>query len=174
MNFRRYYVPNAVVFITQVVERRQPIFEFEPHLDLLRTIMREAKERYPFRMLGYVFLPDHFHLLIRPVAPVTHSQIMHSIKPNFTKTYKQSIGISGPMKFWQKRYWDHVIRDEQDFQRRLDYIHYNPVKHAYVQRPEEWKHSSYSIWRQRGAYPERWGWSLPATLNDFETNGEIR
>ncbi|NJN82592.1 MAG: hypothetical protein HC802_10195 [Caldilineaceae bacterium] len=69
MNIRRYYVPNAVVFITQAVQRRQPVFQHPQYLELLKATMREAKERYPFHMLAYVFLPDHFHLLIRPLAP---------------------------------------------------------------------------------------------------------
>lgn len=168
MNIRRYYVPNAIVFITQVVERRSPIFQNPQHLELLLTIIREAKERYPFCMLAYAFLPDHFHLLLKPKPPTTHTQIMHSIKPNFTKAYKQRIGILGPMKFWQKRYWDHVIRHEAEFATRLDYIHFNPVKHRLVHRPEQWPYSSYSAWQQRGAYPEAWGWTLPATLDGLE------
>ena len=172
MNIRRYYVPNAIVFITQVVARRQPIFQSEQHLNLLLATIREAKERYPFRMLAYVFLPDHFHLLIRPAAPVTHTQIMHSIKPNFTKAYKQSIGINGSMIFWQKRYWDHVIRDERDFTTRMDYIHMNPVRHGLVRRPEEWPHSSFLVWQGRGAYPKYWGWTYPDMFPDLDADDD--
>jgi putative transposase len=168
VNIRRYYMPNSIVFITQVVDGRQPVFQHKPHLDLLLATIRQAKERYPFRMLGYVFLPDHFHLLIQPREPVTHSQVMHSIKPNYTKAYKQEIGITGSMKSWQKRCWDHLIRDEQDFERRLDYIHYNPVKHGYVQRPEDWSSSSYSTWQGMGVYPDGRGWKPMATLPEFD------
>lgn len=169
MNIRRYYVPNALVFTTQVVENRQPLFQHPQHLDLLLSIIREARERYPFQMLAYVFLPDHFHLLIRPIAPITHTQVMHSIKPNFTKAYEANLGISGSMKFWQKRYWDHVIRDEHDFMARMAYIHFNPVKHGYTQRPEDWPHSSFTAWCNKGAYPDQWGWTPPDSLHDFET-----
>ncbi|MEM7537508.1 MAG: transposase [Chloroflexota bacterium] len=165
MNIRRKFVPNAVVYITQVVEYRQPIFEAEQHITLLLEIIREAKRRYPFTMLAYVFLPDHFHLLIRPATHIRYDQIMHSIKPNFTKAYKKSIGLTGPMKFWQKRYWDHTIRNETDLQRRLDYIHYNPVKHGYVMRPEDWTHTSFHHYRARGNYADGWGWSLPDALS---------
>ncbi len=168
MNIRRYYVPNSIVFITQVVAHRQPIFRNAQHFQLLRDILYEAKQRYPFTMLGYCFLPDHFHLLIKPAAGITHSQIMHSIKPNFTKAYKKQIGIDGSMKFWQKRYWDHVIRDEQDLAHHLDYIHYNPVKHQLVAKPEEWARSSFRHWKAKGVYPDRWGWSLPSGLEDFQ------
>jgi putative transposase len=82
MNFRRYYVPNAIVFITQVVQDRAPIFGEEKHLELLRSTLRRVKELHPFSMLGYVFLPDHFHLMIKPTGSSTFSQIMHSLKPN--------------------------------------------------------------------------------------------
>lgn len=142
-NIRRYYIPDSMVFITQVVQGRNPIFRNIQHLHLLRETMHQAQEMYPFVMLAFVFLPDHFHLLLKPAAGVTHTQIMHSIKPNFTKAYKMAIGVTGPMKFWQKRYWDHLIRDEEDFENHLHYIHYNPVKHGLVGKPEDWPHSSF-------------------------------
>ncbi len=167
MSIHRYYVPDSIVFITQVVHFRQPVFQYAAHLRLLRKIMHEAKVRYPFKMLAYCFLPDHFHLLIHPAKGVDHSQIMHSIKPNFTKRYKEGMGLQGSMKFWQKRYWDHVIRDEDDLADHLGYIHYNPVKHRSVARPEDWANSSFRYWQKKGAYPPGWGWSLPPNLEDF-------
>ncbi len=178
MNIRRYYVPGAIVFITQVVDGRQPIFQHPEFVELLLTTLRHVKKHHPFFMLGYVFLPDHFHLLIRPTAESNFSKIMHSLKRNFTKQYKESIGISGPMRFWQKGFWDHVIRDELDFQRHLDYVHYNPVRHQLVQKPERWQYSSYRYWQARNLYPEGWGWSQPASIegNDWHMSetGPIR
>jgi putative transposase len=169
-NLRRYYIPNAIVFITQVVRDRQPIFRDKGHIDLLRTTLRRVKELHPFSMVGYVFLPDHFHMLIRPTGSSTYSQIMHSLKPNFTKAYKQAIGLDGKMGFWQRRFWDHIIRDERDLHLHLDYIHYNPVKHGLVSKPEDWTHSSFSIWKQRDVYPDEWGWSEPQSLQEFGGN----
>ncbi len=166
-NIRRYYVPDSIVFITQVVEGRVPVFRNIQHLDLLREIIHEAQRLYPFAMLAFVFLPDHFHLLFKPMHGVTNTQIMHSIKPNFTKAYKTTIGVQGSMKFWQKRYWDHIIRDEDDFANHLHYIHYNPVKHGYVNKPEDWQHSSFLQWKTRGVYPDEWGWNLPESLIGF-------
>lgn len=167
-NIRRYYIPDSIVFITQVVEGRVPVFRNPQHLDLLREIMRQAQRLYPFGMLAFVFLPDHFHLLFRPAVGVTYTKIMHSIKPNFTKAYKASLGVQGSMKFWQKRYWDHIIRSEDDFANHLHYIHYNPVKHGYVSRPEDWPHSSFLQWKARGIYPDEWGWNLPDALIKFQ------
>ena len=168
MDYLRYYIPNSLVFITQVVHDRAPIFASPEYVSLLRSILHIAKEKYPFHMLGYVFLPDHFHMLIKPGPGITHSRIMHSIKPAFTREYKQALGITGTMYFWQRRYWDHIIRDEADLERHLDYIHYNPVKHGYVAKPEDWIDSSFCQWQQRGSYPARWGWSLPQTLQDAQ------
>jgi putative transposase len=168
MDFRRYYVPNAIVFITQVVEGRHPVFADEAHVELLRTVLRRVKELHPFAVLGYVFLPQHLHVMLLPTGDSNFSQIMHSLKPNYTKAYKRAVGITGSLKFWQKRFYDHIIRDETDFARHLDYVHYNPVKHRLVTRPEDWPHSSFQAWKVRGAYPDTWGWSVPPSLVDFD------
>ena len=84
-NIRRYYVPNALVFITQVVQDRRPVFRHEQHVELLRSVLHEVKRLHPFAMLAYVFLPDHFHMLVKPLGEATFSQIMQSLKPSFTK-----------------------------------------------------------------------------------------
>ena len=169
MNYRRYYIPNSIVFITQVVHDRYPAFENDEKIGLLRETLHHVKELHPFLMLGYVFLPDHFHLLFHPTGKSNFSQIMHSLKPNFTKAYKEQVNISGRMKFWQRRFYDHIIRDETDLHHHLDYIHYNPVKHGLVTKPEEWQHSSFLAWKERGAYPDQWGWnSLPQTIKGMD------
>ena len=166
MNFRRYYVPNSLVFITNVVHLREPVFAEPANMELLRTVLRNVKELHPFQMLAYVFLLEHFHILIRPTGASNFSKIMQSLKTNFTKQYAKQLGIPSGMKFWQKRFYDHVIRDEDDLQRHMDYIHYNPVKHGLVARPEDWPYSSFGEWKKRDAYPDRWGWALPDNLRD--------
>lgn len=160
----RYYVPGATVFLTQVVHRRIPVFRQPRFVQLLRHNLHETKRHHPFVMISYCFLPEHFHLMIRPTGESSFSAIMHSFKPNFTKAYKADLGISGRMRFWQKGFWDHVIRDEEDFRRHLDYIHYNPVSHGFVEKPEDWPHSSYAAWQERGFYPDQWGWQLPISI----------
>ena len=156
----RYYVPHAIVFLTQTVANRAPIFREPRWVDLLRATLHRVQERHPFRMRGYVFSPDHFHLLIQPTPPETHTSVMHSLKRAFTLAYKQATGIPGSLQFWQRSFYDHLIRDERDFEQHLHYIHFNPVKHGLVARPEDWPDSSLAAWKARGAYPEMWRWSL--------------
>jgi putative transposase len=167
VNFRRYYIPGSAVFITQVVQDRELAFRDPYRLELLLEILHNVKELHPFLLLGYVFLLDHFHLIIQPTGESNFSDIMHSLKPNFTREYKNLLGIpaSQTMKFWQKRFWDHVIRNDRDFESHLHYIHFNPVKHGYVKDPRDWKYSSYLEWEERGLYPAAFRWEEPTDIN---------
>ena len=109
-------------------------------------------------MLGYAILDDHFHFLINPNG-ADISKIMQSIKLRFTRRYiKQTATTEAqPVSLWQRRFWDHLIRDENDFQRHLDYIHYNPVKHGIVASSNEYIFSSFHAYVERGAYSFDWG-----------------
>lgn len=166
MNFRRYYISGSAVFITQVVQSREPVFRDPKNVNLLHEILRNVKELHPFVMLGYVFLLDHFHIIIQPTGESKFSAIMHSLKSNFTREYKKRLGLSSSqsMKFWQKRFWDHVIRDDKDFESHLHYVHYNPVKHGLVKDPRDWIDSSYIEWEQRGGYPPAFDWDEPKNM----------
>jgi len=86
---------------------------------------------------------------------------MHSLKSNFTRAYKQEMNYTGHVNFWQKRFWDHVIRNEKDLENHIHYIHYNPVKHSYVYDMGEWKYSSFREWQKLGAYPDDFLWREP-------------
>ncbi len=102
MNFRRYYIPGSAIFITQVVQDREPVFRDSKNVNLLREILRNVKVLHPFIMLGYVFLLDHFHMIIQPTGESNFSDIMRSLKMNFTREYKRQLGLSSAqsMKFW--------------------------------------------------------------------------
>jgi putative transposase len=167
MNFRRYYIPGPAVFITQVVQEGAPVFRDLNRLELLLGILQNVRELHPFLLLGYVFLFDHFHLIIQPTGESNFSDIMHSLKPNFTREYKNLLGIpsSQTLKFWQKRFWDHVIRNDRDFENHLHYIHCNPVKHGYLKDPRDWKYSSYIEWEERGLYPPAFHWDEPKDMD---------
>lgn len=161
MNFHRYYFPGQIVFITQVVKNRRKVFNGVEMVDLLRNAFYSTKERFPFVMLGFVFLPDHFHILIRPEGDTNFSQVMHSVKGRFTFAYKRRIKSSDHLNFWQKRFWDHLIRDEKDFENHIHYIHYNPIKHGYVKNLDDWQYSSFGAWEQRGVYDSGLAWDEP-------------
>jgi putative transposase len=161
MDIRRYYYPGQIAFITQIVKDRKSKFSNPKMVALLKETLRNVQILHPFSMLAYVFLPDHFHLLIRPEEQTNFSQIMHSLKLNFTKAYKQAINYSGTLNFWQKRFWDHIIRDEIDLENHIHYIHFNPIKHGYVNDISSWPDSSYSVWEERGLYDPHLMWKEP-------------
>ena len=157
-DFRRYYIPNAIVFITSVTQDRIPYLESEAGIDLFWETIRRVQQIYTFRLLAYVILPDHFHWLIRIEDPGGNfSKVMHSVKRNFTVNYKKFHGIKTHLSIWQARFWDHVIRDEDDLAIHFDYIHWNPVKHEYVTQPGDWQHSSYLSWLEKGYYSQGLG-----------------
>ena len=157
---RRYYIPNAIVFITCVARERIPYFHDESNVQLLLETMRRVQAIHPFRLLAYVILPDHFHWLMRVDSNCdTFSTVLHSVKRNYTLNHKHTHQIRSTLNLWQDRFLDHVIRDEQDFKNHFDYIHWNPVKHGYVAHPEDWRHSTYQHWLDRGYYEVGWGYA---------------
>ncbi len=157
-NFRRFCVPESMVFITNVTNNRIPYLQSTENIDLFWDVLRNVKEIHPYSILAYVILPDHFHWLMRVESSSGNfSQVMRRFKANYTIEYKKRYSIDKPFKLWQARFWDHVIRDEQDLENHFDYIHWNPVKHGYVIYPEDWTQSSYMHWFTRNYYPENWG-----------------
>jgi putative transposase len=166
-NFRRYYVPNAIYFIVAVTRDRRPVFADATNVDLLFDILRQVRQRKPFRLLAYSIIPDHVNLLLRPAEEANISRIMLSIKRSFTLRFKELNHITGSLSLWQARFWDHIIRDEEDLRRHFDYIHYNPVKHGLVTRPEDYPHSSYRHWLEKGYYEPGWGHVEPQGVKDM-------
>ncbi|MBU4352864.1 MAG: transposase [Nanoarchaeota archaeon] len=157
-NFRRYYIPDAIVFITGVTRKRQHFLRAESDVNLLFETLRNVQLIHPFRLLAYVLLPDHFHWLMRVVSESGNfSEVMQSIKRNFTLNYKHAHHINTTLNIWQPRFWDHVIRNEHDLEKHFDYVHWNPVKHGYVRYPEDWPHSTYAHWLKLGYYGPEWG-----------------
>lgn len=165
----RLYITEGTYFITGVTAKRSPIFQDQESLELLKQVLHNVKRLYPFVMRAYAFLPDHFHIIIKPYSSVTVSEIMQSFKQNFTWSYKKMKGIpkSTSIIIWQSGSWDHVIRNEDDYGRHLDYIHYNPVKHKYVIKPEDFIHTSYMEYVKKGWYEIGWGYDEPDNLKDM-------
>ena len=155
-NIRRHYVPNTAIFITSVCYKRHPILKPRWCKELLLEVLREVKDNRPYQMLAYVILDDHFHLLIKPDQKQSFSKIIQSVKQRFSHRYKKRIDaeVNG---IWQPRFWDHVIRDDNDLMHHLDYIHFNPAKHGFVSCAGEYQWSSFSEHCKKGRYPPDWG-----------------
>jgi putative transposase len=159
-NFQRYYIPNAIVFITSVTKKRYPYLQSKNDVELFFETICKVREYHPFRILAHVILPDHFHWLMKVDDPDgDFSKILHSIKRNFTLNYKRAHNIQTSISIWQSRFWDHVVRDESDLARHFDYIHWNPVKHGFVNQPERWPYSTFQDWMDKGYYKTGWDWS---------------
>ncbi len=166
MDYRRYYQPGGTYFFTVVTEHRQPLLI--DHIDRLRTAFRHCLERHPFIIQGIVILPDHLHALWQlPEGDDDFSTRWMVIKRKFSAGLPPQIVNQSKQKkrekgIWQRRFWEHRIRDADDWQRHLDYIHYNPVKHGYCLTPAEWPHSSFKRSVKEGLYPADWGADPPS------------
>ncbi len=154
-NYIRHYIPNSIVFITIVTyQRKQILIE---NINNLRLAFKTCP--YSFDILAACILPDHLHFMIKPDDINQLSKIISSIKYSFSKsiTTKSTLGNSKREKgIWQRRFYDHIIRSEEDFNRHLDYIHYNPVKHGLVKASKNWKYSSFNKYVKNGQYEENW------------------
>ena len=164
-NYRRVLENGYSYFITVITHRRNPILV--ENIELLRASFRYAKTKYTFDIEAIVILPDHFHTILTPRNAAEYPNIVRSIKQYFSrycdeKYYKhipQSASriAKGYKPVWQKRYYEHTIRNEKDYAVRMDYIHYNPVKHHLVSRVKEWEYSSFGQYVKRGYYDQEWG-----------------
>jgi putative transposase len=157
MDIRRYHVPGAVYFTTCVNFERRPIFSKSENAYLLMNTLSRVGESHAHKLHAHVILPDHFHLLIEPMN-CTISKIIQSLRRNFTINYKRHHGIQQNVTLAQHRFFDHVIRNDEDMARHLDYIHFNPIKHGLTNKPEAWPHSSYMDFVKAGHYGIGWGW----------------
>lgn len=127
----RYFIPGATYFVTPVTYRRKPILI--ENINLLYDSIKEAKEKSHFQISAWVVLPQHMHLIITPKNNDLDN-IMRIIKLRFSYKYRLKNKLYR-CTLWQRRYWDHIIRDQEDLNRHIDYIHYNPVKHECINDP---------------------------------------
>ncbi len=152
-NLRRYWHPGQLYFLTHVTYDRIPMLT--EHADLLNASIEIQCTKSPFEIVAWVFLPDHWHLIIDPMSNDV-SLLMQRIKLSFS-TRLRKIHHTDSGRIWQNRFWDHILRDQNDINRHIDYIHYNPVKHRYVSDAFDWSHSSLHEYFTRGLYQRDWG-----------------
>lgn len=163
VQYRRNYVPGGTYFLTLTLRDRSGD-ALVRSVDALRNAFDRVRRLRPFRTDAVVVLPDHLHLLCSlPEDDCDFSERVRLIKRSFTES-------TGRRAVWQSRFWEHTIRDEHDFERHVDYIHFNPVKHGYVQRVVDWPHSSFHRDVRRGIVPSDWGGG--STIDERAAFGE--
>jgi putative transposase len=164
--YRRSRIANVPYFLTATLRDRKSSLLVD-HVEALRAAFRVAAAQYPFHIDAVVVLPDHFHLLCTlPENDADFSTRIQVIKRHFTLSLiDHGVPLSrdhrGEYRLWQRRFWEHTIRDEEDLARHVDYIHYNPVKHGLVRAVAEWPHSSFHRYVRRGLLSADWGGTLP-------------
>lgn len=158
--YRRAWVPGGTFFFTVTLADRRA-HTLTTHVGLLREAFRITHRQRPFTIEAIVILPDHLHTLwTLPTGDTDYPTRWQAIKTRFT----QQLATLGPLprhangepKVWQRRYWEHTIRDDSDYARHVDYIHFNPVKHGHAARVGDWPHSSFHRYVQRGDLPADW------------------
>ena len=161
-NYRRNFLPGASYFFTvNLADRRLRLLTH--HVGLLRTAFRHVRARHPFAIEAAVVLPEHLHVIwTLPEGDGDFAMRWRLLKSAFSRGLPRGEWISasragkGERGIWQRRYWEHTLRDEHDFARHLDYIHFNPVKHGHVESAQDWPFSSFHRWVRLGAYTEDW------------------
>ena len=139
----RNYVAGGTYFFTLVTKNRIPIFDDEYSFEAFMDSLQKTQTYHPFELMAFCILPDHVHLLLTlPAGDDDYSTRIKEIKRRTTLLIRES-REKPTLTVWQKRFWEHTIRDFEDFQNHSDYIHYNPVKHGYCVNFEDWKWSSF-------------------------------
>jgi len=160
--YRRDHTPNATWFFTlNLADRRRTLLT--DNIDLLRASFAYTMGRHPWHIDAIVILPDHLHALCTlPPGDTDYALRWRLIKTVFSRGLPREERVStsrqgkGERDIWQRRYWEHRIRDEQDFARHVDYIHHNPRKHGYVPRVADWPWSSFHRYVRQGLLPVDW------------------
>jgi putative transposase len=163
----RTYVPGGTFFFTVVTNRRKPLFSSDRARAYLREATLAVQSERPFTLVATVLLPEHGHCIwALPEGDQDYSKRWGIIKSLFSKLWLAAGGNAGIVSdartkhrergIWQKRFWEHRIRNEQDFIHHVNYSHFNPVKHGLVQCPHAWPYSSFPRWVDQGFYQRDW------------------
>lgn len=156
-NYRRARVAGGTYFFTVVARERRPLLTNEPVRRALREAIARVRAAQPFRADAWVLLPDHIHCLwTLPPDDADFSSRWSAMKRLTSQAV--AAGDAGRKSgLWQDRFWEHLVRDDADFARHADYIHWNPVRHGHAARAADWPYSTFRRWCEKGIYPEDWG-----------------
>ena len=177
-DYRRAIIPGGTFFFTVVTAARRRVFAEEVARQTLKLAIDDVRSMLPFDAVAGVVLPDHLHCIwTLPEGDHDFSERWRRIKARFTRRYLRQRGIETAVSasrrehaergVWQRRFWEHTIRDEGDLQRHLDYIHYNPVRHGLVARPADWPWSSFHRFVREACYERHWGAQEPESIREI-------
>jgi putative transposase len=162
--YRRFRHPGGTWFFTVNLAERHDNRLLIDRIDTLRSAFDHVKSKHSFEIAAAVILPDHLHCIwTLPDGDSDFSVRWSLIKAYFSRHIEKGERISqsrkkrGERGLWQRRFWEHLIRDETDYRKHVDYIHWNPVKHGHVKCVKEWPYSSFHRYVAHGVYPESWG-----------------
>jgi len=174
-DYRRYRVPGGTYFFTVNLLERYPNALLVRRIDLLRAVVREVRAKRPFHIDAWVILPDHLHgMWTLPPGDDDFTNRWRLIKQGFSKALppterRSQVRIArGERGVWQRRFWEHAIRDDADYAAHVDYCHINPVKHGYVQCVAEWPYSTFHRYVERGVYPLNWASGAESNMDAGE------
>ncbi len=167
-DYRRWFVQGGTYFFTVVTCHRYPLFCDPSARRLLGEAIRQAQIDRPFELFAIVLLWDHLHCIWNlPPGDTDYPSRWKAIKDRFTTDWLDLGGHEeqvtdsqksrGHRGIWQRRYHEHVVRDEDDLEKHFDYTHFNPVKHEYVKRVVDWPWSSFHRYVKSGHYAADWG-----------------
>jgi putative transposase len=173
--YRRIFIPGGTYFFTVITYHRQPHFNIQDNCHLYRKAVQFIAEKHPFEEVAYCILPDHIHTIwTLPEHDSNYSLRWQAIKGSFTRWFQERndkllVHNTSHLKrreaaVWQRRYWEHLIIDDNDFDNHMDYIHYNPVALGLVNRAIDWQWSSFSHLVEEQYYDSDWGEGEPPKI----------
>jgi putative transposase len=172
VRYRRNFVAGGTYFFTATLADRTS-HALVHHVDALRVSFRATRLAHPFAIDAIVVLPDHLHIVMTlPQENADYPTRWQLIKRRFTAAVANAGAPiprhpNGEHALWQRRFWEHTIRDDRDFERHVDYVHINPVKHGFVTRVRDWPHSSFHRYVRNGLLPEDWAGDALMNHADF-------
>ena len=172
VNYRRSKEKGGTYFFTVNLKNRKEMY-LTSYIEQLRESFRLVQQNDPFNIVAIVILPDHLHTIwTLPENDANYSARWKAIKSKFTRLLvKEGVSVKknkkGEYNLWQRRFWEHQIRDDLDLKRHVDYIHYNPVKHGHVVQVMDWKYSSFHRYVNENYLKVDWGGSVNGNDGGF-------
>lgn len=182
-DYRRWYVTGGTYFFTAVTLGRRPILCGDMARRCLHAAIETVRKKRPLELVAIILLPDHIHTVwTLPPGDADYPTRWKRLKEEFTLAYLAGGGAEAPPTLsrlrqgergvWQRRYWEHMVRDEEDLERCVDYVHWNPKKHRYVASVRDWPWSSFHRYVDLGEYSRDWGTADPSPGYDDPEWGE--